>query len=74
MFGKPEACGQIVLPDRSLLIGQKLLENAKNWKIQMRHFECFSNIVHCVFLCQDRVLGLMMFVAKIYIDGENEIQ
>ena len=27
---KPEACGQTVLPDRSLLIGQKLVENAKN--------------------------------------------
>ena len=30
------ACGQIVLPDKSILIGQKLMENAK---IQMRHFE-----------------------------------
>ena len=28
-FWKPDACGQTVLPDRSLLIGQKLLENAK---------------------------------------------
>ena len=35
-FSKPEACGQTVLPDRSVLIGQKLMENAK---IQMRHFE-----------------------------------
>ena len=35
-FRKPEACGQTVLPDRSVLIGQKLVENAK---IQMRHFE-----------------------------------
>ena len=26
---KPEACGQTVLPDRSVLIGQKLVENAK---------------------------------------------
>ena len=34
-FWKPEACGQTVLPDRSVLIGQKLLKNAK---IQMRHF------------------------------------
>ena len=41
-FWKPEACGQTVLPDRSLLIGQKLVENAK---IQMRHFESFSNNV-----------------------------
>ena len=28
--------GQTVLPDRSVLIGQKLMENAKN---QLRHFE-----------------------------------
>ena len=34
-FLKLEANGQTVLLDRSLLVGQKLLENAK---IQMRHF------------------------------------
>ena len=28
-FLKPETCGQTVLPDRSVLIGQKLVENAK---------------------------------------------
>ena len=28
-FCKPEACGQTVLPDRSVLIGQTLVENAK---------------------------------------------
>ena len=38
-FLKPEACGQTVLPDKSVLIGQKLVENAKIQKIQMRHFE-----------------------------------
>ena len=41
-FLKTETCGQKVLPDRSVLIGQKLLENAmiKKW-----HFEEFSNNV-----------------------------
>ena len=29
IFWKAEACGQTVLPDRSILIGQKLVENAK---------------------------------------------
>ena len=29
VFKKPEACGQTVLPDRSVLIGQKLVENAQ---------------------------------------------
>ena len=28
-FWKPEACGQTVLPDRSVLMGHKLVENAK---------------------------------------------
>ena len=39
-FWKPEACGQTVLPDISVLKGQKLVEKAK---IQMRHYEWFSN-------------------------------
>ena len=34
-FQKPEACGQTVLPDKSVLIGQKLVENAK-----IRKFKC----------------------------------
>ena len=38
-FLKPEACGQTVLLDRSVVIGQKLVENAKVAKIKMRHFE-----------------------------------
>ena len=29
IFWKIEACGQTVLPDRSVLIGQKLVENVK---------------------------------------------
>ena len=38
-FLNPEVCGQTVLPDRSILIRQKLVENTKIPKIQMRHFE-----------------------------------
>ena len=30
--------GQTVLPERSILIGQKLMENAKIEKNQVRHF------------------------------------
>ena len=44
-FWKSEACGQTVLPDRSLLIGQKLAENTKIDKFKMRHFGLFSNTV-----------------------------
>ena len=42
-FWKTWACGQTVLPDLSVFVGQKLVENAK---IQKRHFEWFSNTVH----------------------------
>ena len=38
-FWKPEGCGQTVLPDRSISIGQKLLKNAKIKKNQLRYFE-----------------------------------
>ena len=44
---KSEACGQTVLPDRSILLGQKLVENAK---IEMRHFEQLLNNVHASVL------------------------
>ena len=33
-FWKPEACGQTVLPDKSVLIGQKLVENDKIQKFK----------------------------------------
>ena len=33
-FWKPTACGQTVLPDRSILISQKLVENAKIQKFK----------------------------------------
>ena len=52
-FWKPEACGQTVLPDKSVLIGQKLVENAK---IKMRHFESFSNNVQLGFFGKKLVL------------------
>ena len=42
-FWNPEFCCQTVLPDRTLLQGQKLVENAK---IQMGLFGLFSNNVH----------------------------
>ena len=37
-FLKLEACGQTVLPDRWILIRQKLVKNTKMSKNQMRHF------------------------------------
>ena len=42
-FWKPEACGQTVLPDRSILMGQKLVENAEIQKFKCDIFGWFSN-------------------------------
>ena len=44
-FWKPEACGQTELPDRSVFNRSKIGGKCQNWKIQMRHFGWFSNIV-----------------------------
>ena len=40
-FWKLEACGQTVLPERSVLKGQKIGGKCQNSKIEMRHFELF---------------------------------
>ena len=37
-FVELEACGQTVLPDKPISIGQKWVENAKIKKIQVIHF------------------------------------
>ena len=46
-FLKTEACGQTVLPDRSVLIGQKLVENAK---IQKFNCDILSNFQTMCFM------------------------
>ena len=45
MVNYDKICGQTVLPDWSILIVQKLVENAKSKRLKMRHFRGFSNIV-----------------------------
>ena len=48
VFWKTDACGQTVLPDRSILIGQKLVENAQ---IQNLKCDILSNFqTMCVLL------------------------
>ena len=44
-FWITETCSQTVLLDRSISIGQKLIENAKIRKFKMRHFRWFSTRV-----------------------------
>ena len=51
-FWKPEACGQTVLPDRSSLKGQTLVENAKIQKFKcdiLSNFQtmCFRDPPKC---------------------------
>ena len=39
-------CGQTVVPERSILTGQRLMKNAR---IEMRHYRWFSNNVLLIF-------------------------
>ena len=54
-FWKPEACGQTVLPDRSVLIGQKLVEKAKIQKFKCDILGDFQTLcLNCFFTrCQN---------------------
>ena len=59
-FWKPEACGQTALPDRSILKGQKLMENAKIQKIKCDILSNFQTMwsyrdVSCRPNKQDRI-------------------
>ena len=45
----PEVRGQTVLPDKSILIGQKLVENAKNQKFKcdiLSNFQTMCKSIH----------------------------
>ena len=44
IFWKPEACGQTVLPERSILIGHKLMENAQIKKFKYDIFGDFQTL------------------------------
>ena len=46
-FWKPETCGQTVLPDRSVIIGQKLVENAKIKKFNCHILSNFQTKCFC---------------------------
>ena len=50
IFWKTEACGQTLLPDRSFLIGQKLVEN----KIQKLKCDILSNF-QTLCICYDDI-------------------
>ena len=46
-FWKAKACGQTVLPDRLVLIGQKLVENAKLKKFKCEILSNFQSMCMC---------------------------
>ena len=50
-FWKPEGCGQTVLPDRSVLTGQKLVENDKiiKFKCDILKSSVQSNLIKNVW-------------------------
>ena len=53
--GPPKACGQTVLPDWSVLIGQKLVENAKiktfQWDI-LGDFQTMWKCNNCIWVLE----------------------
>ena len=55
-YWKPEACGQIVLPDMSVLIGQKMVENAKIQKFKCDILSNFQTL--WVHFCLKRKLNI----------------
>ena len=50
IFWKREACGQTVLPDRSVLIGQKSMENAKIKKFKWDILDDFQTMCEGSYL------------------------
>ena len=55
-FGKTKACGQKVLPDRSVFIGQKLVENAKFQKFKCDILSNFQTM--CILQKIEKVFEL----------------
>ena len=67
-FRKPEACGQTVLPDRTILIGQKLVENAEIQKFKCDILGDFQT------LCDgcDRVMSRKSIPSLIHVSKNKE--
>ena len=64
-FWKPEACGQTVLPDRSVLKGQKLVENAKIQKFKCDILSNFQTV--CYILEEDTNIELWFIWQKLNV-------
>ena len=67
-FWKTEACGQTVLPDRSVLKGQKLLENAKIQKSNATFWVIFKQ---CVWYTLDYFQTIMSVHNKFWFDCKS---
>ena len=62
VFEKPEACCQTVLPDRSILIGQNLVENAKIEKFKCDILSNFQTLcVYTTFATFGAKIQIMIF-------------
>ena len=64
VFLKPEACGQTVLPDRSILIGQKLAENAKIKNFKWDILIYFQTL--CPFLVSDETANFLTYASLVF--------
>ena len=62
IFWKPEACGQTVLPDRSVLIGQKLVENTKIQKLKCDILSNFQTMWICIYVNTKKTITMQSHV------------
>ena len=73
-FWRVFAYSQTVLPDRSLLKGRKLVENAKIEKSKMRHFMEFSNTVFLLCkICNSIMRKMFWFKFLCEIIHNNQV-
>ena len=61
---KPEACGQTLLPDRSVVIGQKLVGNAKIQKIKSDILSHFPTLCINLYLSLFDILQTLLNFEK----------
>ena len=69
-FSKPEACGQTVLPDRSVSIRQKLVGNAKIQKFKCDILSCAN--VNFESYRKGRILKMTLLAFKTLFEDLGE--
>ena len=69
-FLKPKGCGQTELPGRSVLIGQKLVENTKIQKFKCDILSNFQTMCALFELLNEKLIGLQFTSSKTGLKAE----